>query len=237
MQVLPRKTALAVLGMTIVCGFSMGQACMIAASRVTFAYARDDCFPFSSWIKKVNKTTSTPVNAVWTNTTIGCALMCLIFGGDITIGAIFSVGAIAAFVAFTIPIFIKTFFLSSKTFRRGPWHLGRFSKPVGYCASAFTLVMAPILCFPAVNGEDLTLDEMNWTVVVYGGPMFLVMVWWVVSARHWFKGPKINVEHHMVGRNLEEGVLEGVDKVSSREEGSDSGIGEKKAGEVSEVGA
>lgn len=34
LQVLPQKTALAVLGMTIICGFSMGQGCMIAASRV-----------------------------------------------------------------------------------------------------------------------------------------------------------------------------------------------------------
>jgi hypothetical protein len=30
--------------------------------------------------------------------------------------------------------------------------------------------------------------------------MFLVAVWWVVSARKWFKGPTINVEHHMLGR-------------------------------------
>ena len=30
---------------------------------------------------------------------------------------------------------------------------------------------------------------MNWTVVVYGGPMLLVTLWWLVSARKWFKGP------------------------------------------------
>lgn len=34
LQVLPKNTALAVLGLTIVCGFSMGQGCMVAASRV-----------------------------------------------------------------------------------------------------------------------------------------------------------------------------------------------------------
>lgn len=67
-----------------------------AASRVTFAYARDDCFPASNWIKKVNKHTYTPVNAVWFNTTIGILLLLLIFGGPVAIGAIFSVGAIAA---------------------------------------------------------------------------------------------------------------------------------------------
>jgi hypothetical protein len=30
--------------------------------------------------------------------------------------------------------------------------------------------------------------------------MFLIMCWWFISARKWFKGPTINVEHHMLGR-------------------------------------
>lgn len=225
-QVMPQKTALAVLGLTIVCAFMMGQGCMVAASRVTFAYARDDCFPFSSWIKKVNKTTYTPVNAVWFNTTIGCCLLLLIFGGTVAIGAIFSVGAIAAYVAFTIPIFIKTFFVGDR-FRRGPWHLGKFSKPVGMMACSFILVMMPILCFPSVKGSDLTAQLMNWTVVVYGGPMTFVIIWWFVSARKWFKGPVINVEHHMLGR--EDAVVEGVENSSESEAAFD-----KKAREEGE---
>jgi len=215
-QVLPQKTALAVLALTIICGFSMGQGCMIAASRVTFAYARDDCFPFSSWIKKVNPHTLTPVNAVWFNTSIGICLLLLIFGGTVAIGAIFSIGALAAYVAFTIPIFIRVFFVGNR-FRRGPWHLGKFSKPIGAMGCSFVLVMMPILCFPAYRGSDLTAQTMNWTAAVYGGPMLFVMAWWFISARHWFKGPSINVEHHMLGR--EGNVVEGVEKETS---GSDS---------------
>ena len=168
-QVMPQNTALAILALTIVCGFSMGQGCMVAASRVTFAYARDDCFPFSNWIKRVNKHTYTPVNAVWFNVAVGIALLLLIFGGEIAIGAIFSVGAISAMVAFTIPIFIKTFFVGDR-FRRGPWHLGKFSKPIGAMGCIFILVMMPILCFPSVRDDNLTAELMNWTVVVYFGP-------------------------------------------------------------------
>ena len=159
-QVMPQKIALAILGLTIVCAYSMGQGCMVAASRVTFAYARDGCFPASFWIKRVNKHTSTPVNAVWFNTAIGICLLCLIFGGSVAIGAIFSVGAIAAYVAFTIPIFIKTFFVGDR-FRRGPWHLGKFSKPIGMMACSFIVVMMPILCFPSVRGSDLTPQLMK----------------------------------------------------------------------------
>lgn len=41
---------------------------------------------------------------------------------------------------------------------------------------------------------------MNWTCLVYGGPMSLVTIWWFVSARKWFKGPKVNIQHMMLGR-------------------------------------
>lgn len=169
MQVLPRSAGLAVIALTIICAFCMGQGCMVAASRVTFAYARDDCFPCSFWIKRVNKTTLTPVNAVWFNTVIGICLCLLIFGGSVAIGAIFSVAAIAAYIAFTLPIFIRVFFVGNR-FRRGPWHLGKFSIPIGVVACSFVLVMVPLLCFPSVNGSDLTLQLMNWTALVYGAP-------------------------------------------------------------------
>jgi amino acid transporter len=98
MQCMTQKMTLAILALTIIAGFSMGQGCMIAASRVTFAYARDDCFPLSKYWRVVNKRTQTPANAVWFNCVIGILLLLLIFGGEIAIGALFSIGAIAAFV-------------------------------------------------------------------------------------------------------------------------------------------
>ncbi|KAF1949093.1 amino acid transporter [Byssothecium circinans] len=212
MQCMPQKIVLAILSLTIIAGFSMGQGCMIAASRVTFAYARDDCFPLSSWWKVVNTTTRTPVNAVWLNCGVGILCLLLIFGGELAVGALFSIGAIAAFVAFTTPIFIRVFFVGSR-FRPGPWNLGRFSIPIGAIASAFVLLMVPILCLPSVTGAELNTETMNWTAVVYGGPMLLVTIWWFVSAHKWFKGPKVNIDHLMLGREGNVVVGKGEDGV------------------------
>lgn len=165
-QVLPQNAALAVLALTIICAFSMGQGCMVAASRVCFAYARDDCFGvLSKPLKRVNQYTLTPVNAVWFNTAVGILLLLLIFGGT-AIDAIFSIGAIAAFVAFSIPIFIKIAFVRNN-FRRGPWHLGPFSMPIGALGCAFVVVILPFFNFPSLNGADLTPADMNWTSLVY----------------------------------------------------------------------
>jgi amino acid transporter len=98
MQCMSQKATLAILALTVIAGFSMGQGCMIAASRVTFAYARDDCFPMSRWWKQVNPLTKTPVNAVWMNCAVGILCLLLIFGGELAVGALFSIGAIAAFM-------------------------------------------------------------------------------------------------------------------------------------------
>lgn len=92
--------------------------------------------------------------------------MLLLFGGDASIAAIFSIGAIAAYIAFVLPVFIKIAFVGNN-FRPGPWSLGKFSVPCGIVSCMFVLVMMPMFCFPAYDGANLTADGMNWTVVVF----------------------------------------------------------------------
>jgi amino acid transporter len=210
LQVMPQKAALGILGLTIICGFSMGQGCMVAASRVTYAYARDDCFPFSNIWKKVNTRTQTPVNAVILNAVLGILMCLLILAGSVAIGALFSIGAIAQFVAFAIPIFIRVFFVGNR-FRKGPWNLGPYGPYIGGVGVSFVVLMFPILCLPSATGSDLTLDLMNWTCLVYGGPMLAVLIWWVVDARRWFTGPVVNVEHAIHHVELEPEVSEGIE--------------------------
>ena len=42
-----------------------GAAQVVDASRVVFAFARDNALPGSRFWKKINRHTQTPVNAVW----------------------------------------------------------------------------------------------------------------------------------------------------------------------------
>ncbi|ODQ65642.1 amino acid transporter [Nadsonia fulvescens var. elongata DSM 6958] len=209
-QIMSLKLVYLAAALTIIASFFMGQACMVAASRVAYAYARDGCFPLSRFWAQVNKTTNTPVNAVWLNCFIGQLTLFLIFAGSTAIEAIFSVGAISAYVAFTTPIFIKLVCVAGK-FRPGPWHLGVFSVPIGIISCAFVLLMIPILLFPQYRGANLTPTDMNWSSVVYLGPMLFSVVWWFVDARKWFKGPKLNNDHMLydiMGHDVD--IVEGV---------------------------
>lgn len=192
-QIMSHKLVLAASALTIISSFFMGCSCMLAASRVTFAYSRDGMFPFSNIWKKVLPMTQTPVNAVWINLFLGQLFLLLMFAGDVAIGAIFSVGGIAGFVSFTIPTLLKITY-SRKTFQPGPWNLGRWSTPIGFVSCAFVALMIPILCFPYTKGSDLNPEGMNWTVVVFFGTLLVVSIWFVVDARKWYVGPRSNLD-------------------------------------------
>jgi amino acid transporter len=101
-------------------------------------------------------------------------------------------GAIAQYIAFITPVAIRVIFVRDN-FRPGPWNLGRFSRPCGFIALAWVCLIVPVLCFPSVKGADLSPAYMNWTCLVYGGPMFIALSWYAIDARKWFKGPKVMI--------------------------------------------
>jgi hypothetical protein len=79
-----------------------------------------------------------------------------------------------------------------------------------------------VLCFPAVKGKDLNDLNMNYTCLIYGGVMLLALLWYAVDARHWFKGPKINVEHLIHIKVAEGQEAESRDRGRDRDRDSDN---------------
>jgi amino acid transporter len=225
LQVLGKNAGLAMFSLNIIAQFFVGQGCTITATRVIFAYSRDGALPGSRYWSRVSGKTHTPVWATWGVLTIAALLGLLMFASPVAISAVFSIGAIGQYTAFTFPVALKLFFDNGvhRRFRPGPWHLGKFSKPLGAIAVAWWIVIVPALCFPAVKGKDLTLLTMNWTVLIYGGSMTLAMIWYAVSARKWFKGPRVNVEH------INAELLEG------RADAGSEGSGEKIAVETKQA--
>ncbi|TEY61240.1 hypothetical protein BOTCAL_0172g00160 [Botryotinia calthae] len=223
LQVLGPKAGLAMFSLNMVAQFFVGQGVTVVSSRVVYAYSRDGALPGSHWLKQVNSRTKTPVYAVWFVLTLGALLGLLMFASPVAIGAVFSMGAIAQYIAFVFPIALKVFSAKGR-FRPGPWNLGRFSTPIGVVAVGWVSLIIPILCFPSVTGADLNDLNMNYTCLIYGGTMTLAMCWYAISARKWFKGPKINVEHLIHGDGSEDGSrAEETEKDVVRKEGQTVG--------------
>ncbi|KAM0176219.1 hypothetical protein ACHAPF_005085 [Botrytis cinerea] len=233
LQVLGPKAGLAMFSLNMVAQFSVGQGVTVVSSRVVYAYSRDGALPGSHWLKQVNPRTKTPVYAVWFVLTLGALLGLLMFASPVAIGAVFSMGAIAQYIAFVFPIALKVFSAKGR-FRPGPWNLGRFSTPIGVVAVGWVSLIIPILCFPSVTGADLNDLNMNYTCLIYGGTMTLAMCWYAISARKWFKGPKINVEHLIHGDGSGDGSrIGGTGNTVVEKEGQT--VGEDGSGETGEM--
>lgn len=65
LNVLGKRGMLAIWSLIIIVQYVTGAAQGVDASRVVFAFARDNALPGSRWWKHMHPYTRTPVNAVW----------------------------------------------------------------------------------------------------------------------------------------------------------------------------
>ncbi|KAI0360810.1 APC amino acid permease [Trametes cingulata] len=188
-----RNGTLAVWSIVVFVQFLMGSSILTAASRQTFAFARDRGLPFSSFIYKVNKRTQTPVNAVWASAFIALLLGLLAFAGPTANSAIFSLAIARQYTAFSIPIASR--FLGGTKWSPGPFTLGHFGLPVAVIAVAWMIFSILILAFPTAPGP--TADGMNYMIVVFGGWIILCLIYYhipVYGGACWFNGPQMTLE-------------------------------------------
>jgi hypothetical protein len=109
----------------------MGSSMVLAASRQSFAFARDGALPFSSYLYRMNSFTKTPVNTVWFVVAFAIVLGMLSFAGAQAINAIFSISVTALYIAYAIPITAR--FAFKNDFKPGPFSLGVFVSHGVWC--------------------------------------------------------------------------------------------------------
>lgn len=100
---------------------------LTAASRQTFAFARDGALPFSRFLYKVNPYTHTPVVCVWF-CALGAMLLGLFsFASPAAITSVFTMAVVCQYLAYSIPILAR--FWGGASFRPGPFSLGSYVSP------------------------------------------------------------------------------------------------------------
>jgi len=178
-----------------------GMSCMTSASRMMYAFSRDGAVPGHRYWSRVNQR-RIPFNAV-----IAVAFGALVLtlpalkgnkdGITVAFTAVVSIGVIGLYIAYAIPIWLR--WKQGREFVPGPWNLGAKYKWMCLVAVAEVIIVVVIyfnLPFaksgvPFSKGFDWSL--FNYTPVVTGGVFILVGLWWLLSARKWFKGPKRTV--------------------------------------------
>ena len=110
--------------------YSYGCRQLLAASRQSFAFARDGALPFSRYLYVMNKRTGTPVNTVWFAVLIALLLGLLAFAGTSAVDAIFSLGVAGVYIAYSIPIAAR--FIFENDFKPGPFNLGAWVSGISF---------------------------------------------------------------------------------------------------------
>uniref|UniRef100_M8AYL4 Putative amino-acid permease n=1 Tax=Aegilops tauschii TaxID=37682 RepID=M8AYL4_AEGTA len=111
-------------------------------------------------------------------------------GSLVAFQAMVSIATIGLYIAYALPIFFRVT-LARKHFVPGPFNLGRYGVLVGWVAVLWVVTITVLFSLPVMY--PVTRDTLNYTPVAVGGLFILVLTSWVVSARHWFKGPVTNL--------------------------------------------
>jgi amino acid transporter len=188
--------------------FFCSMSSVTSNSRMIYAFSRDGAVPGHNLWHSLNSG-RTPRNAI--RLSVVCAFILAIptvFNFTAYV-AITSIAVIGLYIAYVIPIFLRQF---STDFQTGPWHLGAWSRPIGWIAVLWVVFVSVLFMLPTAT--PITVTNFNYTPVVVLGVIVIVTIWWLVSARHWFKGPLIQgseseleaIEHRVGETHLPEGV-------------------------------
>jgi amino acid permease (GABA permease) len=164
-----------------------GMSSVTANSRMIYAFSRDGALPFSGFWHKVNPRTRTPTNAIWLAASGALLLGLPYLGNSTAYAAVTSIAVIGLYVAYVTPTFLRLRLGSS--FKRGPWHLGRWSRPIGIVAVTWVVIITVLFMLPTAS--PITWTNFNYTVIAVVAVLGFAGIWWLVSAHNWFTGPKV----------------------------------------------
>lgn len=165
--------------------FFCGMSSITTNSRMIYAFSRDGALPFSDLWHRLDSG-RTPRNAIIL-AAVGAFVLAIptVFNFAAYI-AITSIAVIGLYISYVLPILLR---LMAKDFKTGPWHLGVWSRPIGIIAVIWVVFISILFMLPTIT--PVTAVTFNYTPVVVLGTLIILVVWWMVSVRHWFKGPHI----------------------------------------------
>ncbi|KIM93416.1 hypothetical protein OIDMADRAFT_137916 [Oidiodendron maius Zn] len=173
-----------VLGVTLFCSISI----TVAASRCTWAFARDNAIPGATLFSIVNNSLGVPVWALVLTTVVQMLLGLINLGSSSAFTAFVSVGVIALAVSYAIPIAVSLLWNKRYEVSQARWNCGSV---VGSVVNVVALIWITfeVVLFSMPTALPVTAVTMNYASVVFVGFLAISAIWYFVYARRVYKGP------------------------------------------------
>lgn len=118
-------------------------------------------------------------------------------GTPVAFYAVVSIAVIGLYLAFLIPIWLRL--RMGDSFEPGPWTLGKKYRVLCWIACAEIVIVSIYFIMPfspaGVPGNpDFTWTSVNYAPIAVGLVLVGIALWWALSAKHWFTGPRRTVD-------------------------------------------
>jgi choline transport protein len=166
----------------------------LSTSRQTWAFARDQGLPFSTWLAYVHPTLQVPANAVAVTCLITILLSLINIGSNVAFNAIISLNLVSLMLTYIVSIGCVLYrrIYHPELLPAARWSLGRFGVPINASGLLYS-IFAFFWCFWP-NGTPVDATSFNWAVVMFLGVFLVSVVYYYAHGKNIYTGPVVLVE-------------------------------------------
>lgn len=179
-------------------------ACMTSTTRMLFAFSRDRVVPGHKYWSTLSAK-RVPLYGVMLTAVISViltlpALITVDINGapvPVAFYAVVSIGVIGLYLCFAIPIYQRL--KMGDAFVPGEWTLGSKYKILAGLA-LFDVVLVAIMAFMPTSNlgvpwySGFAWKYVNYTIIVVPAALILLWIYWHLSVKNWFTGPRHTIE-------------------------------------------
>ncbi|KAI5361669.1 Putative amino acid/polyamine transporter I, amino acid permease [Septoria linicola] len=175
----------------IILGFFCGTGCTTAASRCTWAFARDGAIPGSRKLKfdTVNRKLDIPLNAMLLVVVVQLVLGVIYLGSTSAFNAFNGSGVIFLTLSYVIPVAVS-FCSGRKKLVGARYNFGAFGAFCNVVAMAWCAFAIPLFSMPTYLPIDAI--GMNYGSVVFVFGVGVALAWYYIWGRKNYSGPRVD---------------------------------------------
>ncbi|KAI1076552.1 putative amino acid permease [Whalleya microplaca] len=208
----------AMISALIISIFFSALGLLASASRLIWAFARDDGLPFPRYFSHVDSRFGIPVRAILWSAFIIMILGLINLGSTTAFNAMVSLALLGQYTTYVLPtIFIFGRRIHpGKNIPFGPWALGKWGIPVNLFTIAFSFLTIGFNVLPPYF--PVTATNMNYAGVVFGAALIVCAILWVFRGHNHYAGPikevmeNGNIRSALLNREIQPSHKHGVER-------------------------
>ena len=168
--------------------FFAGIGALTAASRCTYAFARDGAIPGYKWWKKVDKRFDVPLGGIILSTIIDCLVGLIYFGSSAAFNSFTGVATICLSTSYGLPILVSVL-RGRKLIKHSTYSLGKFGFAINVATLVWIVLAIVLFCMPV--SLPVTAATMNYASVLIAAFASISVLWYFIHGRKEFHGPPV----------------------------------------------